>query len=422
MSFRNRRLNFSLLIFLLLTFVQVNAQRPGKNRVRRSVSQPVMKARFVSGESSLRVPFESSRNLVLMQASVNDSAPLWFIFDTGATSTVIDNEVAKTLRLRPEGSEVGSGAAGTAEALVFRRSTLRFPNVEATNLTIYGLPLDFLSGFFGRKIGGVIGNDIIRELVVEIDYASRVINFYKPASFRYSGGGEVMPMTFELEGYPFVRASVAIEGRPALEGKFELDTGATGAVLFNTPFVNRNRLLKSIPKTKQINSGGVGGSGRAFVGRVAAFRLGRFTFENPLARFFQGSKGDNASAKYDGLVGGEIFRRFKVIFDYSRRRVIFEPNANLPEAFEEDMSGLDLAAEGENFSTVFVNNVEEGSPAAEAGIQEEDIVTAIDGHPAAEITLEAIRRMFMQDGRAYILSLRRGEKVFQTKLKLRRLI
>ncbi len=151
-------------------------------------------------------------------------------------------------------------------------------------------------------------------------------------------------------------------------------------------------------------------------------KLGSFALKNSVARFFRGTRGDSASAAYDGLIGGEIFRRFKVVFDYSRRQMILEPNAEFSEPFEEDMSGLDLATEGADLSVVVVNEVEENSPGAEAGIQEEDIITTIDGRPAKELTVTEIRKMLRQDGKEYLLTLRRGQKDVQTKLKLRRLI
>ena len=71
---------------------------------------------------------------------------------------------------------------------------------------------------------------------------------------------------------------------------------------------------------------------------------------------------------------------------------------------------------------VAVNEVEKGSPAEEAGIQGEDTITAIDGHAVKEFTITQIRRMFMQDGKEYLISLKRGQKELQTTLKLRRLM
>ena len=83
------------------------------------------------------------------------------------------------------------------------------------------------------------------------------------------------------------------------------------------------------------------------------------------------------------------------------------------------MSGLDIATEGQDFSVIVVNEVEKGSQAAEAGIQDEDVITAIDGHPTKEFTITQIRKMFMRDGKEYLITLKRGPKELQTKLCLR---
>lgn len=420
MRLRVRLSNFVSLILLLLLFAQVNAQHGRRKKVLRNPSPRPPNVHFISGNNALKIPFELTGNLVLLQARLNDSPPLWFIVDTGATDTVIDSQLAKTMHLKALGRTVGTGSAGTATALIFKGTSLKLPNTEATNLTVYGLPIDFLSAPLGRKISGVIGNDILKQLAVEVDYESQVVNLYEAASYQYSGAGVVIPIT--LEGYPFVRARITLEGRRAVEGKFEIDSGSTGAVTFNTPFVDRNRLLNSVSKSNPTRLGGVGGSAVAFSGRLNTLSLGNFQLEKLIARFSRAHRGDDASPKYDGLIGGDILRRFKVVFDYSRRRMMLEPNVQFSEPYEADMSGLDLAAEGEDFSVVVVNEVEKGSPGAEAGIQEEDTLTAIDGRPVKEYTMTQIRKMFMQDGKEYLIGLKRGQKELQTRLKLRRLI
>jgi predicted aspartyl protease len=421
MRFRIQPLTLSVLAFILSVSTQTNAHQAKSHRLVRKPCRPAPTVRFVSGNSSFKIPFELSSNLILLQARVNDSEPRWFILDTGADSTVIDSQLAKVMRLKPSGKEVGTGSAGTATALIFRGVSIKLPNVEALNLKISALPIDFLSSPLGRKISGVIGNDILKELVVEVDYASQVINLYEPKNYEYSGSGEVIPITMD-DNLPFIRARIAIERRPPIEGKFELDSGSTGAITFNTPFVNKYKLLDSIPRESQSRVGGVGGTAQAFSGRVKAMRVGSFELENSVARFSRATRGDDASAKYDGLVGGEIFRRFKVVFDYSRQKMILQPNAQFSEPYEEDMSGLDIATEGKDFSVIVVNEVEKDSPAAEAGIREEDVIAAIDGRPTKELTLTQIRKMFKQDGKEYLINLKRGQREVQARLKLRRLI
>jgi hypothetical protein len=258
-------------------------------------------------------------------------------------------------------------------------------------------------------------------LVFEIDYDAEVINFYEPESYQYSGAGDVVPITFPGT-YPFVHARITLAGRRSLDGNFEIDSGSTGAITFNTPFVDRNRLLDSVSKSNKSRLGGVGGSAVAFSGRLKSISLGKFQLDNLVARFSRARRGDDASAKYDGLIGCEILCRFKIVFDYPRRRMMLEPNARFSQLYESDMSGLDLVTEGEDFSGVVVNEVEKSSPAEKAGIQEEDIITAIDGRPVKEFTITQIREMFMHDGKEYLISLKRGQKEQQVRLKLRRLI
>ena len=419
MKLRIQPLHLSVLAFLLLTLGQINAQQSGKKKIAGDRSPAASKVTFVSGNSSLSIPFELSNNLILIRARVSDSGPLWFIFDTGAESTVIDVQLAKDLRLKSKGKVVGTGAAGSAEAALIRGVSLHLPNVAANDLTVYALPIDSFSFSFGRKISGVIGNDIIKEFVVEVDYASHVVNLWEPRSYQYSGNGEIIPFTIEGK-LPFIRATISINERISIEGKFEIDSGSTSAILFNAPFVKKHQLLKSVPKTKQIKVGGVGGTGNTLLGRIKKVKIGRLVLENPVARFYQDKGGDNASAKYDGLIGGEFLRRFNVIFDFSRRRAIFEPNAQIADLYEVDMSGLEVVADGDDYSIMLIDDIEPNSPAAEAGIEGGDVITAIDGRPAKEFTLDQIRQMFKQDGREYLLSLKRNEKTLQAKIKLRR--
>jgi hypothetical protein len=419
---KSRRSLFIKLIIpavLLLVPMQTFAQQAKEARTEDS-SQQEPAVRLLSGKSSARIPFQLSSNLILVPVELNNSATSWFIFDTGADSTVVDTELAKTLGLKSSGKIVGSGSAGTAEATILKGVRLGLPGVEVTDLTVAVLKLDFLSTSLGRRVSGIVGNDITKQFTVEIDYGSQVINFYESASYRYSGSGALVPLAMK-EDLPFVHGRVSL-GNRVVDGTFEIDSGSTGAILFNTPFVKNQGLLALLGKSSTTRIGGVGGTAGASLGRIESISLGKMTIRNPVARFSQATKGDYASAEYDGLIGGEFLRRFKVVLDFPRQTMILEPNAHFSDPFEIDMSGLKLVADGKDLSNVLVDDVEPNSAASRAHIRGGDIITGIDGRPVSDFKLDQIRKMLMQDGHVYLLKLKRGRTSLRTRLRLSRLI
>jgi C-terminal processing protease CtpA/Prc len=148
-------------------------------------------------------------------------------------------------------------------------------------------------------------------------------------------------------------------------------------------------------------------------------QLGGLTIQQPIISLSQDAEGALASPDFDGVIGGELLRRFKVIFDPARRQLILESNAHFAEPYEHNMSGIGLRAEGENFRVIKIHRVIEDSPASEAGLREGDVIIAIGGQPVS--SLEQLYQMFKQEGREYDLSIMRGRDRLQVRLKLRRL-
>jgi hypothetical protein len=67
-------------------------------------------------------------------------------------------------------------------------------------------------------------------------------------------------------------------------------------------------------------------------------QLRNFVFKEVPVGLSLDTEGSGAAEDNDGLIGGEIFRRFKVILDYYRRRMILEPNKGLNDPFNVEMS------------------------------------------------------------------------------------
>jgi hypothetical protein len=254
--------------------------------------------------------------------------------------------------------------------------------------------------------------------VVEIDYAAKYINLFDPRSYRYRGSGEIIPITLH-NNQPYLRAKLVLPSRAPIESQYVVDTGSSRSLMLAKVFAAAQNVLASVGKTVQGRARGVGGETPLVIGRVSALKLGRFTITNPITLF---PDGEIVAPGNAGNIGGNILRRFRVIFDYSRQRLILEPNEHFSAAEEYDMSGASLSLVGSADQAIKVTRIIENSPAAEIGLKPEDILLAIDGRPTAEIGLRKIREMFKEEGRKYQLNIKRGEEMLQLRLKLRKLI
>jgi len=414
----------ALLILLALIFLMplpATAQHIKSGAQVRRPHAPAPSVRFASGQTAFNIPFELSNNIILLRAQVNDSPPLWFIFDTGANTSVINARLVKELKLQAGRKVGGSASGGRIEAELIRGVSLSLPGVAVFNQTIAALPIDAFSQVFGKPLAGIVGYDFIKQFVVEIDYSANMMNLYSPTSYNRRGAAETLPIRF-INRKPFVSARIKLEGREAIEGAFMIDTGADAVMSINAPFVKRHQFLNALSSSRRSNSGGAGGTSQAITARVENVQLGRFVINRPLVEFSQATEGTDALSSYAGLLGGEVFRRFTLVLDYPRERIILEPNAYLREPVEADMSGLELMADGEDLKTVVVNEVAAGSPGSAAGLKEEDELVAIDGRPVSEIGLGQIRQLLKHEGNEYSLTVKRGGQALQVKIKLKRLL
>jgi len=69
------------------------------------------------------------------------------------------------------------------------------------------------------------------------------------------------------------------------------------------------------------------------------------------------------------------------------------------------------------------HSVDEGSPAAQVGIQPQDVVLSINGRPSDSLTMKATREILKANAGAQIaLQIKRGENALNLKLALKRVL
>jgi hypothetical protein len=265
-----------------------------------------------------------------MRVRVNNSKPLKFIFDTGASHTGIDSKRAAELGIKSEGEARGTATGGAVQGTYATGVSLAVSGAEVPGHTVFLFPFPTVPGF---EFDGVIGYDFINAFVVEIDYLKKIMNLYDPRTYSYRGKGAVIPLLLADRRTPLAHVTIVPRKGPPVKTILEVDTGGDRAFIINNTFVKKHGLVSAIANTTESGGRGAGGEYKALTGRAKTARLGRFVFNNPPVTLVL-EEGEGASEEGDGIVGGEIFRRFKVIFDYSRKRMILEPNKSFNDAFE----------------------------------------------------------------------------------------
>jgi Aspartyl protease/PDZ domain len=409
-----RRLAFGLLVFAIVSLDVAGAigqgtGRPGTPKSGRKVT-------FENARNSVTIPFEGE-NLIILPVRVNNSAPMRFLFDTGAGICVLTAQTAAKLKLKKADDLDAKGVGGSVQGFLAKGVSLSVAGVTVRNLPMAVLPVDFPCEF--SDIAGILGYEFIKEFVVEIDYEAKSLSFSNPQTYRYTGQGDLLPI--ELTGNtPRIHARIGVPDTPPIDGLFEIDTGSDGALIINSPFVKKHSLLSLLGAKVDSVHRGAGGESKGVDARIRKFEIGRYVIAEPLVTFSEDKEGAHAETDNGGPIGNEILRRFRIVLDYSRRRAMFEPNAHLSDPIDAGMSGIEFDPDDCGLSKIV--KVEENSAADKAGIKAGDVIVAINGRPHAEFSSMQIEKLLAQHGAEHSLTLNRGGKTVMVKIKLLRLM
>ena len=131
------------------------------------------------------IPFRINRSdhLFVVKVYVNGYGPFDFLLDTGASLTVISPSTARAAGIGKGGRKVtATGLKGSIGATVVRLKSLRAGHWETTRLSTAIVDLSNLERTLKRKIGGIIGYNLLRRYRLTVDYPKR--RLYLDGPFR----------------------------------------------------------------------------------------------------------------------------------------------------------------------------------------------------------------------------------------------
>ena len=272
------------------------------------------------------VSLETQGNVIIVKASIGNSEPLDMALDTGTVYTTLNEAVAAKLGLDLSMKAQSSGMKGMQEISIIKNQTLTFCGLEIKEPLMVSYPLEFVSKRIGRRVDGIIGVELLKKYIVEIDYPGRQVRVHAPETFAYAGPGESVPLTYDSRHLPLVTGSVTPYGGQPIPVRFQVDSGGAAAhAMFWKSFIEKHDLASGARGIKEVQVTAFTGTTTQKQGRVQALQIGKIVMNDPEVGFNNYQGGDPTVC--DSNLGSGFLRRFKVIFDLPHDRMILESPA-----------------------------------------------------------------------------------------------
>lgn len=414
---------------------------------------------YAGKKNKLRFPFQFINNLVFIPIKVN-GAELTFLLDTGVEETILFGlEETKEINFKNT-QRIKLSGLGNKDYFEGLRSTgnlLETKGLKSENHLLYIiLDSEFnLSSFIGIPVNGIVGYSFFKNNVVEINYAKRKIVVYKNTQKNLKKIEKrfvKVPVIIE-KAKPYVMSYVVLKSKQ-VPLKLLIDNGNSDAIWL---FQNASGQIE-IPEKNFADYLGQGLSGdvEGKRAKISEFLISDFKFKNPIVSFPDSLSMKNITMVSDrvGSVGGEILRRFSVIFDYSGSAIYLRKNKAYNTPFTYNKSGLELRHAGMQWvnekvslktvpllrGTIYsdteesksdfryeyklrpvyeISNIRKKSAALLSGLQVGDIIVSVNDNPAYKYTLQEINSFLKEgDGEWIELEIERNKEKIKFRFQL----
>ena len=413
---------------------------------------------FVGNKTErIRVKAQVINNLVFIPIKVNGES-LLFLLDSGVEETILfgfeDPEkihLQHVERIKIKGLGENDGVDGVKSS----GNVLTIGEMVSRDHLLYLITdLSFdLSSFVGVTVNGIIGHSAFKNHLVAIDYRNHEVVFYKADSkFQKKMEKEYAKIPLLIERRkPYVNALVKMDSVAVLV-KLLIDSGNSDAIWL---FDKVSDKIKVPQKHFDDYLGhGLGGVVEGKRGRITQFSIADFKFDLPIVAFPDSISIKNISLTNDrlGSLGGEILRRFSVVFDYDRQLLFLKKNKSYKASFYYNKSGIELWQSGvqwvrrlivveDNSIVIDRGNVEkntsnlkykmelkpvyeigyvrENSNAAKSGLLTGDVLVSVDGKEVYNYSLQEVNSLLWSEDEIWIeLRVMREENLMSFKFQL----
>lgn len=341
-----------------------------------SVNQLKAQEEFIESPSKFitRLHFtQLTGGVILLQGQlIGYPDTLNFILDTGSGGISLDSTTAAYLRLNPVPSDrTIRGIAGIRNVSFVHNQGLKLGTLFIDSLDFHINNYDILTAVYGERIDGIIGYSVLKRFIFKIDYDSSRVEIHSKGSLKYPRGGYLLrPLIATL---PI--QSARVKDDKTVQARFLYDIGAGLCMMLSSDFVEDSMILHKKRRLYYKEAEGLGGKIDMQMTVIKEVKIGPYRFRNVPIYIFKDDYNVTSYPFLGGLIGNDILRRFNCILNYEKRDFYLTPNSHFAEPFDYSYSGIELYfLDGQ----VVVGDVAQGSPAEASGLQEGDVVVAIN--------------------------------------------
>lgn len=366
------------------------------------------------------VPFELHGEHIFIEIQLNHSSPLHFIFDTGASATVVSQKEARQLHLGSDGFTYVRTSKGPSLAYYSENNEISLQDLVIGDVRVTQLSLEHLDRVMERQVDGIIGHDLLNEFVIMVNYDKYALEFYDPKLFQ--APTDFTPHHIELiSGRPYIDAALTLSNGEKLQGRFQLDNGSGSSITVYSPFVDEHNLSSKVGRTNLIYTMSFAGiTDKNYAGRLQRLDVGNYQLTNIPIRLNRSRYQKRAFKDGIGHIGNEVLKRFNIAFDYSRGVSYWNPNSSFVEEFKAAYSGLVVKSDRKD-PRVYVKHVFENSPAFHAGLAKDDEIVMINNIKTEGRSSHEVNDLLNKTSRDIEIVIRRNNEVKKLSLHPRSL-
>lgn len=262
------------------------------------------------------IPFHlTSSNNIGITVIINEIDTLDLMFHTGSSAVFVTEDARTKIKsINMNQSAQVNTWGGTGDVRFSENNTLQIGQMKWDSIKITE------DRYTGPGLDGKFGYNLFEDKILEInfDHSELIVHTTLPKTIE----------GYQKMNYEYQLGSMFIEGQALLGGKeysnkVMIHSGYAGAVLFDDQFVSDNELAELLETiSEQDLKDSLGNIIKTKKSKLPQFRIGDIVFKDITVGMFAGSLGRQKFS----VMGGDLLKRFNMIFDFKNQDVYLKSN------------------------------------------------------------------------------------------------